>query len=83
MSTYRCEAGHTTERLTECTGFKHKNLGNHVPAPTEFTRTRGLLINCRCGASPAPTISCPVTTRESAPDALTIPPMCGQQADLQ
>jgi len=74
MSTYRCAAGHRTERLTECTGWRWPTLGIHVP-PEHDRAAR-----CTCGQGPAASIACPASTGKSAPDALTIPPMCGRVA---
>jgi len=78
MSTYRCDAGHTTERLTECTGFRNPALGIHTPPIPGLTEQPV----CACGAGPAPAIHCPATLGRAAPDALTIPPMCGRPASL-
>lgn len=76
MNVYRCEAGHLTRRLTECLGFRHEVLRIHV-TPDDPRR-----VHCDCKAPAATEINCPETMGQSAPDALTIPPMCGRPAVL-
>lgn len=76
MNVYRCEAGHLTRRLTECRGFRHEVLHIHVP-PDDPRR-----VHCDCKAPAAAEIACPETIGVPAPDALTIPPMCGRPAVL-
>jgi len=76
MNVYRCDARHITRRLTECLGFRHEILRVHV-MPDDPRRA-----HCDCKAPPAAEISCPETMGSSAPDALTIPPMCGKPAGL-
>lgn len=76
MSTYRCDAGHRTERLTACTGWRHRVLNIH-----ELPGGRGWEA-CACGKAADAIIECPATVGKPATDALILPATCGKVAKL-
>jgi len=76
MSIYLCDAGHRTERLTACTGWRHRVLHIH-----ELPGGKGWEA-CLCGKVADEEIVCPETTGKAAPDALILPAMCGRAARI-
>lgn len=95
MSTYRCDAGHRTERLTACTGWRHRVLLIHeLPGgrgweactcgcPDDGSiRCPCRVCPCHCGKEADEEITCPATLGRAAADALILPATCGKPARI-
>lgn len=78
MSTYRCDAGHRSERLTECSGMRNSVLDIHVPPALAGTWAG----RCDCGKGPDEEVICFASPGKGAPDALIVPPACERTAKL-